>query len=87
MTKSLVAVKFNGKHTGNHKANNAQRLTEVKLTNGLNSSLEVTSSFNFSLDQFRFAAAAIGNEEMACPADDREVADYNREITNQIVVD
>ena len=47
----------------------------------------VISSFNFSLDQVRFAAAAIGNEEMACPANDREVADYNREITNQIVVD
>ena len=46
-----------------------------------------TSSFNFSLDQVRFAAAAIGNEEMACPANDREVANYNREITNQIVVD
>ena len=40
----------------------------------------VVSSFNFSRGQVRFAAAAIGNEEMACPAADRE-------ITNQIVVD
>ena len=37
LTNSLVAVKFNGKHTGNHKANNAQRLTEVKLTQVFNS--------------------------------------------------
>ena len=35
----------------------------------------------------RFAAAAIGNEEMACPAADREITNYDREITNQIVVD
>ena len=42
----------------------------------------------------RFAAAAIGNEEMACPAADREISNYDREITNydreitnQIVVD
>ena len=30
LTHSLIAVKFNGKQTGSHKANNAQRLTEVK---------------------------------------------------------
>ena len=46
-----------------------------------------TSSFNFSFDQVRFAAAAIGNEEMACPAANREISNYDREITNQIVVD
>ena len=30
----------------------------------------------------RFAAAAIGNEEMACPAADREISNYDREISN-----
>ena len=54
----------------------------------------IASSFNFSWAQVRFAAAAIGNEEMACPAADREtsnydreISNYDREITNQIVVD
>ena len=113
-------MKFNGKQTGSHKANNAQRLTEVKyFETHISSNLcllcqlfssnhclvqlfsLIASSFNFSRAQVRFAAAAIGNEEMACPAADREISNYDREtsnydretsnydreITNQIVVD
>ena len=86
MTDSLITVKFDGKHTGNHKANNAQRLTEVRFTQH-SCLVHYFLSFNLSFDQVRFAAAAIGNEEMACPAANREISNYDREITNQIVVD
>ena len=57
----------NGKYTGNHQANNAQRLTEV--IRNLGQIYEASNQRGFSLDQVRYLAAAIGNEAMTCHGD------------------